>query len=191
MLTDDEARELLSQVAQHDEAAFRRLYVSLSPPVRHKAWTMLKNDEDAAEVVEGTFLAVWHQAGEFEARDGSTVKTWVVGIGKNQSLMLLRKRKRHEGHEDIEELPALQLDDCVIPGGENWLRADALKRCANKLDPQLRRILELRSIEGLTNNEVGEVLGRPEGSIKRLYHDACKLMRRCLAQGGFGNPLTA
>ena len=85
----------------------------------------------------------------------------------------------------------LLVGDAETPGGDNWLVGDALKRCASGLPPQHRRILELRSIEGLTNIEVGELLGKPEGSIKRLHHEACKLMRHCLGKGGFGELQTA
>ena len=191
MLTDDEAHVLLRRVASQDESAFSHLVDSLLPFVERMARNVLRNEADANEVVNDVFMAVWSQASTFEARGGSRVKTWVLGIARFKSLEFWRNHKRHGLHEDIDELSDTLAGESEIPGGENWLVADALRRCANALEPRHRRILELRSVDGFTNVEVGQLLGKPEGSIKRLHHEACKLMQQCLGKGGFGHPLTS
>lgn len=191
VMTDDEAREYLHQTARQNESAFKRLFVAFMPSVRQMAWSVLHSEDDAQEVVNHTFLAVWQQADGFESRDGSTVKTWIIGIARNQALMQLRSRKRHDGHTSIDDHAEILVGTSAVPGDERWLAADALTRCTNELPPHLREILILRGMEGLTNKEAGEVLGRPDGTIKRLYHEAWNLVRACLGKGGFEAALPA
>jgi len=163
-------RELLSRVAAHDEAAFRRLYERYADRVFRYALTLLRNRHLAEEVVQETMVAVWQGAGSFKG--GSRVSTWIFGIARNQAHALLRREER--GAREAEE-------PLVLPDpAEGVHRRDRVLAALEGLPPEQQEVVVLAFYEGLSYREIGRMLGVPEGTVKSRMHFAKRKLREVL-----------
>lgn len=169
--------DLLSAMAGRDEGALRELYG------RHAAWISARlarrcADRDAvSDVLQDTFVAAWNGAGKF--RGEGEVPAWLWGIAIRRLVSRLRKRAGFEAgpalldvdSEDIsaEEQVLLRLDYADVGG--------ALARVA----PELRVVLQLTVLDGLSTREAAVLLGIPRGTVKTRLERARVRMREELA----------
>lgn len=146
------------------------------------AMSILKNADDAADVVQTGMLKMFSKAHTFNA-EGS-FSGWSGQIVRNEALMLIRRRKRRgESPLDVVELRR-QPDESQIPPDkklqEERLR-HSLSRALSVLPQKYRRPFELKMFDGLSVIEVAEVVGLSEGGVKtRLHRARAKLQQSLL-----------
>lgn len=157
---DDAA--LLRAVAAGDRAALRALYDAHAPWLVLRLTRRCHDPELVDEVVQDTFLAVWHGARRWDGR--GEVAAWVWGIGVRRLVDALRRRPRATVLlEDVAYDPAtLSAEDQVLLGIEHGDLAGAYAR----LSPELRAALQATVLDGLTTREAGRLLGIPTGTVK-------------------------
>src|SRR5579872_4986708 len=100
MLTQADLVELLAAVAKSDAAAFERLYGATRAKLYGVLLRILGKPELADEVMQETYLKVWKMAATFNPALASPI-TWMVAIGRNRAIDIVRKR----GEVSIEEQP--------------------------------------------------------------------------------------
>lgn len=165
--------ELLSAIAEKDDAAFRELYD------RHAPWLILRLSRRFAdptvvdEVVQDTFLAVWRGAGNYAGR--GEVAAWIWGIGIRRLVDRLRRTRRIPLLAPADVEPSAE--DRVLIGIEHGDLAGALAR----LSPELRAVIEATVLDGLTTREAGRLLGVPQGTVKTRLMRARRELREALA----------
>src|SRR4029077_5114097 len=84
-------RELLARVARGDVAALRALYDQHASRAITIAFRILRNREEAEDIVQETFLEVWRRAAQFDPGRGGAV-AWVVTIARSRAIDRLRAR---------------------------------------------------------------------------------------------------
>ena len=116
------------------------------------------------DVISEVMLVVWQQAGRTERR--ARASTWLLGIANFRSLHALRKAARGLGTGSIAEEP-----------GDNGraLRVveqdDLLHVALRHLSPEQRTVLELVYFNGLHYDDIAQVVGCPENTVKtRVFH---------------------
>jgi RNA polymerase sigma-70 factor (ECF subfamily) len=136
------------------------LYRKHGPALYWVCMRYTRSREDAEDVVQQVFLKAQKNLGSF--RGQSSLYTWLYRIAVNECLDLFRKRKfQAEGNPaDMEHLLP------VFPEGDMDARLD-LARIVKETDPQTMEILFLLYLEGLTQDEVVEVLGVSRSTINR------------------------
>jgi RNA polymerase sigma-70 factor (ECF subfamily) len=159
-------RELIRQVAEGNNEAFRALYDRFIDRVFRYAYMMLRNRHLAEEVAQETMIAVWTSASRFAGR--SKVSTWIFGIARNQALRLLRKEERGSR---VPNSPLITPDPSRQ--AEHELRiAEAMRELP---DPQ-REVVFLTFYEGLSYQEIAAIQDVPHGTVKsRMFHAKRKL----------------
>ncbi len=185
-----EDAELVDRLKKGDEEAFAGLLRKYQGKVYRLAMNMTRNPEDAEEVTQDVFLAVYRKIGGFNGR--AAFGTWLYRIASNAALMKLRVR-RSEPHLSIEEEgPAFtpdglhahpivdwsDLPDNRLFGGEC---RRILKEAISALPTDYRVVVVLRDIEGLSNQEVAEMLGATVPLVKSRLHRARLVLRERLA----------
>lgn len=190
-----------SVLAQHDELALierirggeRELFYELIRPhersVYLAAYTIVKNEADAEDVAQETFLKAYRHLATF--RGESRFLTWVVRIAINEARMRLRKEHRHlyESLDDAEAetevaLPPLaeRLADWREVPSEVLERSEVreeITRAMDSLPDSYREVLILRDVEQLSIAETAEVLGASEATVKiRLFRARLRLRER-------------
>lgn len=178
-------QRLLSRVALGDRGAFRELYEACAPRLLGVALRLLRRRDQAEDVLQDTFVAVWHRAATYSPQ-ASQPMTWLTAIVRNRALDLLRGRdrdavERGSGEDADERLAGLEDE---APGPLTLLEqaADALhiRGCLDAIDGPQRQCLALAYYHGLSHSELAGHLGAPLGSVKVWLRRGIERLRRCL-----------
>lgn len=161
-------RELLARVAHGEVAALRTLYDEHAPRAMAIATRILRNVQEAEDVVQETFLDLWRRAAQFDPSRGGAV-AWVVTIARSRAIDRLRAlgtagRAVEEASEGDELVPTA----FPAPHFETERRRDRerVARALGALPVEQRRTIELAYFEGLSQTEIASRTGNPLGTVK-------------------------
>ena len=180
--TDD---ELVKRAQNDDERAFGELVTRYESKVYSLAMKMLRNPEDAEDVLQDTFLRAYRGIKSFKGN--STFSTWVYRITANSALMRLRKKQLPQvSIEDADEREApISIADWA-PGPVEQLLNQEMQRVMDEaveaLPPEFRQVFILRDIEELSNADVAEILDLSVAAVKSRLHRARLKVRNRLGQ---------
>ncbi len=173
--------ELVDRIQSGDQDAFKDLVEKYQRKVYSICYGMLKDSESSMDVSQEVFIKVYRYIGKFN-RD-SSFYTWLYRITVNMCIDHIRKNSRvkqveyddalsHDGEVDGEEhiLPStLGLHPDKVYGRKE-LRQKMLE-ALETLSEKHRTILILREVEGLSYEEMADVLNISKGTVmSRLYH---------------------
>jgi len=182
---------LVKRSLEGDARAFAELVRRYEGALYRLAWRMLRNDEEARDVVQETFLRVFRALATFDQE--RRFSTWILRIATNLCIDHCRRRRVKwvsiDDHGEDDDRPPLVLAGSEAP--PDRLHRDAalarrLDELVARLPPIYRAILELRYKQQLAYEEVAEVLGVPLGTVKARLHRAHRHLKELLAQSGLG-----
>jgi RNA polymerase sigma-70 factor (ECF subfamily) len=181
-LPDD---ELVRRAQADDERAFGELVTRYESKVYSLGIKMLRNPEDAEDVLQDTFLRAYRGLKSFKGN--STFSTWIYRITANSALMRLRKKQLPTvSIEDADERDAPITIADWAPGPVEQLLTqetrDAMQQAIEALPPEFRQVFVLRDVEGLSNGEVAEILDLSVAAVKsRLHRARLKVRNRLMS----------
>lgn len=200
----EEDRELIVRAQGGDKGAFRLLVERHQRRAFSIALGLVRDEQDAREIVQEAFLRVHKGLATFE--HGSSFFTWLYRIVTNLAIDLVRKPGRRDA--ELAEDRALSDDDAAgelalvsrIDGSDpiDVVRrreiADRIHAALEALPPYHRGVILMREVEGMSYEEMAEAMGVSKGTImSRLFHARQKLQRAladCYAEEG-GAPRAA
>ena len=154
-------------------SSFGALYRETVRDVYAYVATLVGDRAAAEDVVAQAFERAYRKRRSYDPRRG-TARAWVFGIARNAALDELRRRKR-VARLVAEPAEAGGEDDAELAARRATVRA-ALQR----LEPRDRELVALRFHGGLTNAEIGRVLGVSESNAgTRLHRAMTKLREAC------------
>lgn len=165
--------DLIARLRARDLEALGELYRELGGAMTTLARTMLRDADEAADVVEDVLLKVREAAPGFRGTRG--LRTWVLRIVANRCRDLLRRRKFSAGApEDLDPIADAGLRAEPIEGWDEAIDQQrllaALERAIDTLSPEQREAVVLRDRMGLSYEEVAETLGVNVVAVKsRLF----------------------
>jgi RNA polymerase sigma-70 factor (ECF subfamily) len=177
------APEVLAWVAAAqggDTTAFTCLVERFSRDVYGKAFSILKNHQDADDVVQETFIRVHRALPGF--RWESSFRTWIITIATRQALnyreRLLKQPESLDGQEEGFEHPALRVEESqavhVLDEEARKLLALALP----KLPPRQKQALTLKLQHDWKYERIAQEMGTSVGSVKaHIFHAIQSLTR--------------
>ncbi|HEX5194179.1 MAG TPA: RNA polymerase sigma factor [Solirubrobacteraceae bacterium] len=155
---------------------FEALYRDARDDVYAYVATLLRDPAAAEDVTALAFERAYRRRATFDRRRG-VERAWLFGIARNAALDELRRRRRTAAlAADPEDVDA----GSVADGAEVALRRTAVRAALSGLSGREREIVALKFHGGLTNGEIGRVLGISEtaaGSL--LFRTIEKLRRAC------------
>jgi RNA polymerase sigma-70 factor (ECF subfamily) len=182
---------LVRRTLEGDERAFTELVRHYEGTLYRLAWRMLRNHEEARDVVQETFLRVFRALGSYDQE--RKFSTWILRIATN--LCIDRYRRRRIKWVSIDESEADEDRPSIIlveprggpdrDHGETAL-VDRLDELVQRLPAIYRTIIELRYKQQLAYEEVAEVLDVPLGTVKARLHRAHRHLKDLLAASGIG-----
>ena len=177
MISNDDAKALLSRIADQDKQALAALYRAFEKPVYRFILSRLNDPHEAADILHDVFMDIWRVAGSFEGR--SQVRTWIVGISYRKVIDAHRKAGRVTVTDEMpEQEDTADAADATLAAKQE---AQHLAFCMGELSDDHRAAVSLAFYEDMTCAQIAEVAGVPEGTIKsRLFH-AKKLLLHCLS----------
>jgi RNA polymerase sigma-70 factor (ECF subfamily) len=183
--------ELVPLLKAGEPAAFEEILRRYEGKVFSLVRGLTRNDSDAQDALQDTFLSVYQKIGSFKGE--SSLSTWIYRVAVNAALMKIRKRKQDDRTVPIDEyLPAFDGAGHVValPDGApladqvllNKELAGYLKESIQALPPDDRAIVILRDQEGMSNEEVAAVMGLSVPAIKSRLHRARLYLRARLSR---------
>ena len=189
-MTREQEAAVIQAVLGGDVNAFEKLVKEYEKNVYNLALRMTGNSEDAADMSQEAFIKAYNSITSF--RGDSKFSVWLYRIVSNVCLDFLRSRSRkqtvslsaeNDDGEDVEldiadetQSPELLLDRSMT--------RDAERRGLAALPPDHREILLLREIQGLSYEEIADVLGLEEGTVKSRIFRARKKLCSFLIKDG-------
>lgn len=178
-----EAATVLARARDGDEEAFQALVEQHARAAFRVAFRLTRNEQDAEDVVQDSFLKAYRQLGRFESR--AHFGTWLHRIVANCAVDLLRSRRaRREGTlaEGVDDLLARQASaapgpDRLTESGEWARRIDA---ALDGLSPLERAAFALRHHDGRSIAEIGRTLGLGTSATKHSVFRAVRKLRAAL-----------
>jgi len=168
--------------------AFRRLVERHQRRAFAIALQLVRDENDARELVQDAFLRVYKNLGGFQG--GSSFFTWLYRIITNLSIDLIRKPGRQTSDLDDARLEMEETSDLDLPFLSRFDGADPadvvrrreigarLQTALDALPSYHRAVIVLREIEGLSYEEMAQAMGVSKGTImSRLFHARQKLQR--------------
>ncbi len=180
---DLEESRFIARLIARDERAFNELVLIYQARVFRLLLRMLGRRDEAEDMAQEVFVQVFKAVGTF--RGDAKLSTWIyriaVNLSKNRAKYL--KRRKTEAQDEYEALAerspmteggGVTSGDIARP--DHLVEGFELERCVQEcitlLDPDFREVLILRDVEDLTYEEVCEVTGLPEGTVKSRLHRA-------------------
>ncbi|HZJ01431.1 MAG TPA: sigma-70 family RNA polymerase sigma factor [Gemmatimonadaceae bacterium] len=174
---------LMRRIVEADETALGALYDRWVRSLYSLVLHLLKDPDEAEDVVEETFWQAWKKADSYEPSKGA-VSTWLLTIGRRKALDRLRAKKRSgadtvPGDFDFADLPSTAPDPSAeVEGAE--LR-EQVRAALNELPNEQREVLELGYFSGLSQSEIAEATGQPLGTVKTRMRLAMQKLREPLS----------
>jgi len=181
--TSDET--LMSRVAAGDREAMRALYLRHHVRVFRFVMRLVRSQTVAEDVISDVFLDVWRQAGSFEGR--SAVSTWLLAIARFKALSVLRRRPDEELNDTGAAAVPDPTDDPEV-AIQKKDTGEILRECLNALSREHREVIDLVYYHEKTVEEVAEIVGIPEATVKTRMFYARKKLSRLLKSAGVDRP---
>ena len=192
-IEDDPDRDLVARCKKGQPAAFDELVRRYQDRVFNLAFRFLREREVAEEIAQDVFVAIFKHVEGFQGQ--SKFSTWLFRIVANHchnKSKYLRRRthkltesivepvETHDGEmkRELPDEPGRNPEDLAARRKLN----DAIQDAISHLDEDHRVIVLLRDVEDMSYEEIGAVLGLPEGTVKSRLHRARNELRTRLSK---------
>src|SRR5213083_1712922 len=160
---------------EHELASFEETMLPHMDAAHNLAKWLLRNEEDAQDVVQEAYLRAFKSFGGFH---GSNGRAWLLTIVRNTSYTLLKKNRVADLTTTFDEEIHTAGQESVSPATilEHSENAELIKEAMDELPAEFREILALRHQEGLSYKEIADVAQIPPGTVmSRLARARAKL----------------
>ena len=170
----------VSRARAGDQAAFEAIFQRYERQIYSFTYRMMGDADDAYDLTQDCFIKAYRN---LEKTNGDlNVSAWLHRIASNACLDVLRRRKRirwlpwdNEKHENL--LPSHTTDDPELTAVATEIRQD-VQIILDKMTPRNRLALLLREFEGLSTEEIGEVMGLSRSAVKSVLFRAREEFRK-------------
>lgn len=167
----DKGTELIRLAAAGDTYAFRQLYDLYYPGVFRFAARFVNDRQVAEDITTESFIKLWTNRAEWTVT--RSISSFLFTTVKNASLNHIRDHRRHEAHH---ALLLAQTEEAIYPHEVTTEVFRILEMEIDKLTRQQRAVLQLY-LEGKTSDEISQVLGIAEKTVRNLKSEAVKNLR--------------
>lgn len=172
---------LVARAVARDPDAFGQLYNLYFERVYRYARLKLGNAADAEDVTAAVFLSAWRTIDRFTPKHESSFAGWLFRLAHNALVDRYRRSR-----------PVVSLDTALDDGAAQSLAGPEaamewhltlldLHQALQQLTEEQREVVLLRFVEGLSAREVGDIMGKQEGTVRGLQFRAIEALRRGLA----------
>jgi len=165
--------DCIHAMAAGDSSGLEVLYEKASPAVFGFALSILKNRQDAEDVLQDCFISAYGGAAGYRAH--GKPMAWLITIARNLCMQKLRERKRTSDipEEDweryLESLDRVSAEDKIV-----------LSECMRTLTDEERQIVVLHAVGGFKHREIAELTDIPLPTVLSKYSRAIKKLRKHL-----------
>lgn len=175
-------REVIESCKAGDPRAFAEMVLQSQKKVFNIAYRMLGNSEEAKDLAQEVFVSVFNSIKDL--REEIKFDSWLTQITLNQCRNRWKYLKRRHYFNSGSLDDPVETEDGDVPRAiydpsdnpetlyEKKMIQELVQRGLQKLKEDQRELLVLRDLQGFSYEEMGELLGLPEGTIKSKLHRA-------------------
>jgi len=169
---------LVRQCIDGQTSAYRVLYERYSKAMFNTALRIVNKTADAEDVLQDSFTDAFMQLSSFEHK--STFGAWLKQIVVFKSITLLkRQRISFVDIEKVEDLP----EEKELDETDTWYTVDMIKQTMQQLPDGYRTVLSLYLFEGYDHEEIAEILGVAQSTVRTQYIRAKQKLLKLLKKG--------
>jgi RNA polymerase sigma-70 factor (ECF subfamily) len=193
---EDNEAEFVARLVARDETAFNLLVVTYERRVFALVFRMLGRREEAEDLAQEVFVQVFKAIEQF--RGDSKLSTWIyriaVNLCKNRTKYLSRRHASDEDDVDamadrapLSAAKGVSVGDISRPDElvEGMQLEVIVKRAIESIEPEFREVLILRDVEDMSYEEIAQVTGLADGTVKSRIHRA-RAQLRALVEKAIG-----
>jgi RNA polymerase sigma-70 factor (ECF subfamily) len=177
----EDIQGLLARAGDGDRLAFKTIVSLYQQKVFLLAYSVLRNRDDALDIVQETFLRLYQKLDAYERE--KNFQAWLLQITKNLCIDYYRKhysrRRELESDKSLDELNLAAADSPSNPTSSDLRQV--FSRGLEKLSGRQRLIFMMKHYNGLEYKEIAEVLDISVGTVKSLHFKAIQNLRRWLS----------
>jgi RNA polymerase sigma-70 factor (ECF subfamily) len=166
---------LLELVCSRNQQAMADLFDRYGGMVYSVALRVLKNPEQAEDVMQEIFFQLWRKPEAFTRERGS-LGAWLLVVTRNRAIDFVRRRKPSDSPEDV----VLHSKTNLASETERNLLMGKVRDHLNSLPPEQQQTLNMAYFEGLSHTEIAEQTGDPLGTVKSRIRQALIGLRKAL-----------
>ena len=171
-----ELKELFIEIKYGNKIAFEKLYNNYNKLIYSIAYSILKNKQDAEDVVQIVFEKLYLI--DKEKLPNRNESSWLYSITKNETINYL---KRNKNNIDLDSIYNIEDENNEI---NKIIDQDNYNRLISKLNNKEKEIISLKIISNLSFEEIGKLLKEPTGTIKWRYYKAVNTLKILLSNLG-------
>jgi len=176
-ISKQEQLELIRRAKEYDPSAFARIYEHYYQDIYNFVYYRVPGTQVAEDLTSEVFLKALESIDSYAFR-GFPLAAWLFRIARTTVALYYR---------DQPTLTALSLDEELLPTEvgpsdvfDLGLTQKQLAQAHSNLTEDQQEVIILKFVDGLSNAEAGQVLGKSEGAIKSLQHRALSSLNRVL-----------
>lgn len=192
LTTKDEDLKYVVLCQKGDTEAFDVLVERHQKKMLNIAYRMMGDYDEACDVTQEAFLSAYKSIKKFKSE--AIFSTWlyriVVNYSKNR-LKQLRNKAQREG-VSIDDVGEIKIEGALCQSSANETNPGAqmeqrereaqVQKCITSLDEEYREVLVLRDIQGLSYEEIKDILKIPDGTVKSRLSRARNALKDCLVK---------
>src|SRR5437762_10623344 len=165
---------------EHELASFEAIMLPHMDAAHNLARWLLRNEQDAQDVVQEAFLRAFKSFGGFH---GSNGRAWLLTIVRNTSYTLLKKNRTADLTTTFDEEIHASDDESISAATilERSEDAELIREAMDELPAEFREILTLRHQEDLSYKEIADIAQIPPGTVMSRLARARAKLKECLA----------
>lgn len=170
---------LVEKILNGDMRAFELFVERYKKLVSHIVFRMVRNAEDREDICQEVFMKIYRNLHSFQF--SSKLSTWVATITYNNCVNYLQKRKEPLFDDFAPETGQIEIANENVPSAEEDTEKNDIARLLyseiGKLKGIYRVIITLYHLDEMSYNEIVEITGLPEGTVKSYLFRARKMLK--------------
>ena len=174
-------QDILKRIAAGDELAVTECLDRYGGLVWSIARKLIRNADDAEDVVQEIFVDIWKNAARFDENKSSET-TFIAMIAKRRLIDKIRHQSRRLSPDSLDDLilePFTRADQAL----QTCIEAEQAAEAMRELRPEQQQVLRLSIVQGMSHQEISQATGIPLGTVKTHARRGLLQVRQFLGLG--------
>ena len=169
-------RELVEALKNHNNDAYRHLYMHYRGSLYNNILQVIKDTETASDVLQEVFTTIWQNIDKYDSGKGRLF-TWMLKLTRNAAINKTRSKiyKSQQKNDDISNYVSVIENKITEQPAINQI---GLRAQVHRLRDDYKNVLELSYFEGFTQEEISKALNVPLGTVKTRLRNAIIELRK-------------
>ncbi|MDB5242271.1 MAG: polymerase subunit sigma-70 [Spirosoma sp.] len=167
---------LIEKLNQRDQLAFQWLYDQYSPALYGVVLRIVRDEEQAEDVLQDIFIKIWKNLDAYDAGKGRLF-TWLLNVARNTAIDALRARKTHPTNAIRTDEDNVHIIDRQHNTEQPNPEHIGIQEIVSQLRPERKQLIDLVYFAGYTHEEAAEELNLPLGTVKTRVRAALQELK--------------